>query len=65
MREPIRPPKPRIVLRADCVILDTGHADVLFDDWEAALRHAERICRDYRARLWAWMRSNLENGDGR
>jgi hypothetical protein len=55
MLEPIRPPKPRIVIKADCVILDTGHVDVLHDDWASALADAERICRDWRTRMAAFL----------
>lgn len=64
MREPIRPPKPRIVLMADCVILDTGHADVLHDDWPSALAHAERICRDWRRRMVEFL-ADVEVGSHR
>lgn len=54
---PLIPPKPRIAIRATRVILDTGHADVIFDTWQAAMDHAAHICRDYRYRVDWWLRN--------
>ena len=58
---PIRPAKPRIVLIDDGAILDTGHADVVLNSWPDAIAHAERIRRDYKARLVLWA---LQGRDG-
>jgi hypothetical protein len=55
MPMPVTPPKPRITLRKDGALLDTGHADVLHGSWAEAIQHSARICRDYRTRLACWV----------
>lgn len=54
---PVKPPKPKIRYhrRGRYWVLDTGHADLLFDTWAEALAHAERICDDCENRLFDWI----------
>lgn len=54
---PIKPPKPRIRLYRpeNYWVVDTGHADLLFDSWAEAMAHAERICDDYQDQLYDWV----------